>query len=518
MMTSLDDFLNNEGKELPKEKQIPQSSLKLPKGAMSIFIDENNEAVYRYDLNCYINSNEDAITSLIYLLRLKDYLENAFLVENSKVKPTYISKAYDDDIFVIVKADIEKTIEQKIKFEELIVKIAVYPNKYIDVKDLSDYEPEIPNEIVDEAISRKDFCFVCGVPLEQGYKCYHTLKKPINEGAIVCINCLDSLSNNDYDAKTTFEKTNKKQEEVAKDNEEPIIETNEEQEESKENEVIEEDKEEQIENEVAEENEEPIVENEEVEEKEDKKQETIIEAKPIRIHFNNGKEFIEHLKLLKTIDDEAWFKITNEGLQYSQMDASRISALFMKFKGEIENFKECKFSIYLDEFLRVISNEDLKQMKDLTFEVDLANRKTKFLSSIDMEGDITLEEEYNEYSDFPEPKAILNAEVEVDLNSLLNSIKGFDTAKLILEKGERLFIEARKENIKKKTFIPSKIAKGGNEESIYDVNFLSNFLKRAIKLKKIAKIGFSNKMPLNIKFETSIAEISYWLAPRVEEQ
>ena len=513
MITSLDDFLNQEGKELPKEKQIPQSSLKLPKGAMSIYIDEKGEATYRYDLNCYINSNEDAITSLIYLLRLKDYLENAFLVENSKVKPTYISKAYDDDIFVIVKADIEQTIEKRIKFEGLEVKIAVYPNKYIDVKDLSDYEPEIPNEIVDEAISRKDFCFVCGVPLEQGYKCYHTLKKPINEGAIVCLGCVDILPSDDNDVKITFEKTEEKQE--------PIIETNEEQEESKENEVIEEDKEEQIENEIAEENEEPIVENEEVEENEEKKQETIIEAKPIRIHFNNGKEFIKHLKLLRVIDDDAWFKITNEGLQYNQMDASRISALFMKFKGEIENFKECKFSIYLNDFIKIISNEDLKQMnnKELTFEIDLENRKARILSStINIEGDITLEDEYNEYEDFQEPKAILNAEAEVDLANLLNSIKGFDTAKIILEKGEILFIEARKENIKKKTFIPSKIAKGGNEESIYDVNFLSNFLKRAIKLKKIAKLEFSNKMPLKISLETKIATIDYYLAPRVEEQ
>jgi hypothetical protein len=479
MMTSLDDFLNlKEGKELPKEKQIPQSSLKLPKGAMSIFVDKNNEAVYRYDLNCYINSNEEAITSLIYLLRLKEYLENAFHIENSNVKPIYISKAYDDDIFVIVKADIEKTIEQKIKFEELIVKIAVYPNKYIDVKDLSDYEPEIPNEIVDEAINKKDFCFNCGISLEQGYKCYHTLRKPINEGMIVCSNCIPE--NEEGVEEITSEKTNEEQEEG---------------------------KEEQIE-------------NEEVEEKEDKKQETIIEAKPIRIHFDNGKEFIGHLRLLRVIDDDAWFKITNEGLEYSEMDASRISALFMKFKGEIENFKECKFSIYLNDFIKIISNEDLKQMnnKDLTFEVDLENKKARILSSIDIEGDITLEEEYNEYSDFPEPKAILNAEAEVDLVNLLNAIKGFDTAKIILEKGERLFIEARKESIKKKTFIPSKIAKGGNEESIYDMNFLSNFLKGAIRLKKIAKLRFSNKMPLNIKFETSIAEISYWLAPRVEEQ
>jgi hypothetical protein len=506
--TSLDDFLSNEGKELPKEKQIPQNSLKLPKGAMSIYIDEKGEATYRYDLNCYINSNEEAITSLIYLLRLKDYLENAFHIEKSKVKPIYISKAYDDDIFVIVKADIEarvsnEVIEQKIKFEELEVKIAVYPMN-ANIRDLSDYEPKIPNEIIDEAINKKDFCFNCGIPLDPVYKCYFTLKEPINKGMIVCINCLGSLSNNDYNAEIAFEKTEEKQE--------PIIETNEKQEESKEK---------QIENEIAEENKEPIVENEEVEEKGDKNHETIIQAKPIRIYFTNGKEFIEHLKLLKTINDDAWFKITNEGFQYGQLDPSKISAIFMKFKAEIENFKECKFSIYLDDFIKIISNEDLKQMnnKELTFEIDLENRKARILSStINIEGDITLEDEYNEYEDFQEPKAILNAEAEIDLNSLLNAIKGFDTAKIILEKGERLFIEARKESMKKKTFIPSKIIAGGNEESIYAVDFLSNFLKRAIKLKKIAKIGFSNKMPLNIKFETSIAEISYWLAPRVEEQ
>jgi uncharacterized Zn finger protein (UPF0148 family) len=469
--TSLDDFLNNEEKELPKEKQISQNSLILPKGAMSIYINENNEEIYRYDAKCYAERNEDAINSLIYLLRLKEYLDKAFL--NLEVKPIYISKAYDDDIFVIVKSNINEVAEQKIKFEGLDVKIAIYPMDE-KIKDLSEYEQEIPNEIIDEAMNRKDFCIICGIPLER--KCYYT---KMNEGMIICANCLQK----------------KKQEEIAKENEEPMIETNEE------TEIIEEDK--------------------EVEEREDKKQETIIQAKPIRIHFNNGKEFIEHLKLLKTINDDAWFKITNEGFQYGQLDPSKISAIFMKFKAEIENFKECKFSIWLDDFIKIISNEDLRQMnnKELTFEIDLENRKARILSStINIEGDITLEDEYNEYADIPEPKAILNAEAEIDLANLLNSIKGFDTAKIILEKGERLFIEARKESMKKKTFIPSKVISGGNEESIYAVDFLNNFLKRAIKLKKIAKIRFSNKMPLNIKFETSIAEISYWLAPRVEEQ
>jgi len=456
--TSLDDFLSNEGKELPKEKQIPQNSLILPKGAMSIFINENNEEIYRYDAKCYTERNEDAITSLIYLLRLKEYLDKAFVLE---VKPIYISKAYDDDIFVIVKSNIiNEVAEQKIKFEGLEVKIAIYPMNE-KIRDLSEYEQEIPNEIIEEAMNRKDFCIICGIPLE--HKCYYT---KMNEGMIICANCLQK----------------KKQEEIAKENEEPMIETNEKQEESK-------------------------------------KQETI-QAKPIRIYFANGKEFIEHLKLLKTINDDAWFKITNEGFQYGQLDPSKISAIFIKFKAEIENFKECKFSIWLDDFIKIISNEDLKQMnnKELTFEVDLENKKARILSStINIEGDITLEDEYNKYEDFQEPKAILNAEVEIDLNSLSNAIKGFDTAKIILEKGERLFIEARKESMKKRTFIPSKVISGGNEESIYAVDFLSNFLKRAIKLKKIAKLEFSNKMPLNIKFETLIAEISYWLAPRVEE-
>jgi hypothetical protein len=479
--TSLDDFLSNEGKELQKEKQIPQNSLKLPKGAMSIFINENNEEIYRYDAKCYAERNEDAITSLIYLLRLKEYLDKAFVLE---VKPIYISKAYDDDIFVIVKSNIiNEVAEQKIKFEGLDVKIAIYPMNE-KIRDLSEYEQEIPNEIIDEAINRKDFCIICGIPLE--HKCYYT---KMNEGMIICANCLQK----------------KKQEEIAKGKEE-TIEINKEQETIKEEPMIETNERTEI-----------IEEDKKVEES--KKQETIIEAKPIRIHFNNGKEFIEHLKLLKTINDDAWFKITNEGFQYGQLDPSKISAIFMKFKAEIDNFKECKFSIWLDDFIKIISNEDLKQMKDLTFEVDLENKKARILTDvINIEGDITIEDEYNEYEDFQEPKAILNAEAEIDLNSLLNAIKGgFDVVKLILER-ERLFVETRKETMKKRTFIPSKVISGGNEESIYAVDFLSNFLKRAKNLKKIAKIGFSNKMPLNIKFETSIAEISYWLAPRVEEQ
>jgi len=275
-------------------------------------------------------------------------------------------------------------------------------------------------------------------------------------------------------------------------------------EENEETEIIEENKEEQIENEVVEEN---------------KEQETIIEAKPIRIYFNNGKEFIEHLKLLQVIDDEAWFNLSKDSLQYGQLDPSHISAIFMKFKTlDIENFKECKFGIYLDEFLRIVSIEDLKQMKDLIFEIDLTNKKVRILTNtINIEGESLFEEEYNEYTDIPEPKAILNAEAEIDLANLLNAIKGFETVKIIMERGERLFIDTRKENIKKRTFIPSKITKGGNEESIYAVYYLENFLKKAIKLKKIANLRFSNKMPLNIKFETSIASISYWLAPRVEE-
>jgi hypothetical protein len=157
--------------------------------------------------------------------------------------------------------------------------------------------------------------------------------------------------------------------------------------------------------------------------------------------------------------------------------------------------------------------------KELTFEVDLENKKARILTDvINIEGDILEEEGYNEYTDIPEPKIVASAKVEVDLANLLNAIKGgFDVVKLILEKGERLFVEARKESMKKRTFIPSKVISGGNESSIYNEYYLENFLKRAVKLKKTAKLEFSNKMPLKISLETKIATIDYYLAPRVEE-
>ena len=231
----------------------------------------------------------------------------------------------------------------------------------------------------------------------------------------------------------------------------------------------------------------------------------------IRIHFCNAKEFYEHLKLLEVIDDyRAFFTLNENGLSYSQMDPAHISALFIKFKGIHENIKECKFGIYLRDFTRIISNKDLKNSK-LTFEI--ANKKVRILTNtMDVEGELT---DFDEGCNIPQMN--FDIEAEIDLKNLLNAIKGFEIVKIFIENG-RLFIDGRNEMVKKKTFIPSKFNNFKNGTSaIYNPYCFERFLKRAVKLKNIAKLRFSNNKPLNVSLETKMARIDYYLAPRVEE-
>ncbi|MFH7835794.1 MAG: hypothetical protein QXL51_04280, partial [Candidatus Aenigmatarchaeota archaeon] len=248
---------------------------------------------------------------------------------------------------------------------------------------------------------------------------------------------------------------------------------------------------------------------------EEKKEETKPEEpKILKIYFNNTKDFFEHLKLLEVVDDYAGFIIDNEGLKYCQMDPSHVSLISAKFKSKIEKCEEeCKFAIDLRDFIRIVSNEDLKNAKNLTLEVDLTNKKARiFTDIISIEGEIL-----DEVNDALEPKMFFDVEAEIDLKYLLNAIKGFETIKISVE-NDRLYIDGRNEIVKKKTFIPSKMLTFRNGTlAYYNANYLEKFLKKAIKLKNFAKLSFSHNKPLCIEFETKIAKINYYLAPKVEE-
>jgi len=239
------------------------------------------------------------------------------------------------------------------------------------------------------------------------------------------------------------------------------------------------------------------------------------EQKIIKMQFS--KEFIEILRLLKVIDEyQAFFHLNNKGMQYSMLDPSHVQLLLVDFKGMYENIEECKFGIRIGDFLNIISSEDLKNMNNLTLEIDLANKKMRMLTNtINIEGDLIYTEGSDEFAFLPEPKLDAEVEAEIDLKNLLNAIKGFEEAKLTIENG-RLFVYTENENIKKKTFIPSKLSSKDGVCSVYSNHYLGEFLKRAVRLTKSAKLLFANEKPLNIKFETKIAKISYWLAPRVE--
>ncbi|MFH7859409.1 MAG: hypothetical protein QXR03_00200 [Candidatus Aenigmatarchaeota archaeon] len=502
--TALDDFLAKDGKELPKDLQKPQVLLKLPKGAMSIFIKDNG-AIYRYDGKCYENRREDAITNLVFLLRLKEYLEVA-----KHLKPILLSKAYDDDIFVFaVKEPIAKNIDERIKFEELIVKLEIYDEDF-KIRDIDDFTPMIPNEIVEEAIYRKDFCFSCGIFVEDGSDKVYYYDEEFG-GAIICSSCYYSFGEGVDEVEEPAEPT------------EEQLRKYEERKKKKEDMMTKEEREEYFKEQwnsfwaSLQAKEQYIEVANEVEEKtiEEKKEETKPEEpKILKIYFNNTKDFFEHLKLLEVVDDYAGFILNSNGLQYCQMDPSHVFLISAKFKAKIEKCEEeCKFAIDLRDFIRIVSNEDLKNAKNLTLEVDLTNKKARiFTDIISIEGEIL-----DEVNDALEPKMFFDVEAEIDLKYLLNAIKGFETIKISVE-NDRLYIDGRNEIVKKKTFIPSKMLTFRNGTlAYYNANYLEKFLKKAIKLKNFAKLSFSHNKPLCIEFETKIAKINYYLAPKVEE-
>ncbi|MEM3406857.1 MAG: hypothetical protein QXY18_00190 [Nitrososphaerota archaeon] len=518
--TALDDFLNiKDGSEIPPALQKPQALLKLPKGAVSIFINENNEVVYRYDEKCYENRKEDLITNLVFLLRLKECLE---VVKH--LKPILLSKAYDDDIFAyVIPEPIAKMteIEDKIKFEELIVKLEIYDEDF-KIRDIDDFMPMIPNEIVEEAIYRKDFCFSCGIFVEDDSDKVYYYDEEFG-GTIICGSCYFDFQGYAEEVDEVEEKNAEPTEERLR-KEREALRKYEERKKKKEDTMTKEEREEYFKEQWssfwASLKEEPIGEQyvaNEVEEaiKEKKEEKTKpAESKILKIYFNNAKDFFEILRLLEVIDDYAGFIIDNEGLKYCQMDPSHVSLISAKFKSKIEKCEEeCKFAIDLRDFIRIVSNEDLKNAKNLTLEVDLTNKKARiFTDIISIEGEIL-----DEVNDALEPKMFFDVEAEIDLKYLLNAIKGFETIKISVE-NDRLYIDGRNEIVKKKTFIPSKMLTFRNGTlAYYNANYLEKFLKKAIKLKNFAKLSFSHNKPLCIEFETKIAKINYYLAPKVEE-
>jgi len=151
-MSTLDRWIGQNNTKHTEEAttNINTSLYTLPTGAIAIYFKEGEGFKYHYDDRAY-QKHKKPDEALLVNLGILTAIWNKLI--DLGYSPRYLSKAYDDDIYAIVLADVEKETDEYMEVDRLKIHIDKHP---LDAKiiNLSRLSPEIPDRIIAEMYKR----------------------------------------------------------------------------------------------------------------------------------------------------------------------------------------------------------------------------------------------------------------------------------------------------------------------------------------------------------------------------
>lgn len=242
------------------------------------------------------------------------------------------------------------------------------------------------------------------------------------------------------------------------------------------------------------------------------------------IELKNPILLLKAVELISELVTEVRLKVNEFGLSISAMDPANVAMVgfklprsaFSKFETDTE-----VLGINLDSLKRVLKrcstgSSLLIEKEDNLLKMDIQDRiKRNFsLSLINLEG---------EEIDFDTKARRMTFVSKIELNSadLIDSIEDCivvdDACSFIIENG-KFIIEAKNLNSARSEFSSDEaVIQGENGKSRYSLEYLQKFIKGA-KLCEKTIIHFADDHPLKIDFLPQGMEISFVLAPRVENE
>ncbi len=238
--------------------------------------------------------------------------------------------------------------------------------------------------------------------------------------------------------------------------------------------------------------------------------------------LKNASSFKKSIEAISVLIDEAEI-IVKDGLELRATDPSQISMVDFKMpKTSFEKFdaQEMKLGLDLDYLNQVLSRAQSSDKLEISLDDKKSFLEIKFLGKAERSFQIPLIDISS--SEVPSPKIEFDAELTINPIFLQNAFKDASLMSSHIVIGcdeEKFFVEAksskgklREEAKKDKETLPEMMVKK-ECKSMFPLDYLKDMLKSASEK---AFISIKTNAPIRISYKIDEAEITYFLAPRIE--
>lgn len=242
--------------------------------------------------------------------------------------------------------------------------------------------------------------------------------------------------------------------------------------------------------------------------------------------FDNAKVFKDCVDALVTLIDEGEFDITNEGIKLRAMDPSQIAMVdFVLPKAAFEKYSvenEMKIGLNLEDLSKITSR--VRQGEKLIIKLDKSKSRLELvfrgkstrkfnISLLDASGMVP-----------KQPKIDFDAKVKLSGSLIKEGLKdaALLSAYVVLradkdgfmitssgDKGE-VIIEAKKDE---DVLIEHSVS--SESRAMFPLEYLNNLLKN-VEADVAVTLNLKNDTPLKLEYPIAQANVTYYLAPRIE--
>ncbi|MCK4550491.1 MAG: proliferating cell nuclear antigen (pcna) [Candidatus Aenigmarchaeota archaeon] len=244
--------------------------------------------------------------------------------------------------------------------------------------------------------------------------------------------------------------------------------------------------------------------------------------------LSNVSVFKDALSAISELVSEGTFMAKKDGLFFTATDPTMVTLVDFKFMaGAFEDYKteaDAEISISLENLLNVLRRA--KATDKVSLELDNNTNKLKIALSGGSERKFTIPLLDIEKGEVPEMKLDFPATVEISTSILSDGIADASivTDTIVLGVNTNEFTMSAEGDLSDAQLKLKGGAEGvvgiatkGEEKSKYSLEYLKK-IEKGGKIANTVKIQFGTDYPLKVTFtEKDVAEISYVLAPRVDD-
>lgn len=247
----------------------------------------------------------------------------------------------------------------------------------------------------------------------------------------------------------------------------------------------------------------------------------------LELVLEDALSFKRCIDALAALIDEAEFTVSSEGLSLKATDPSQISMVDFRLpKGAFKEFKASgteKLGVDLNYLAQVIGRAKAKDLLELKTDDNKSHLLVGFSGRARRNFSIPLIDVSS--TELPTPKIDFDAEVRVNASEIQDGLKdaALISTHLALGVDEKKFFmranssrgtfnnELTKENAGVKELKVKKEA-----QSMFPLDYLASIAKGAKPDSEIS-ISLKNNAPVKVEYRIDKAELTYFLAPRIEE-